>query len=273
VPLRIGRVLEGQGCSYTIVSSVATGEFRRTWRAEADDGTTVLVVEATELALKHSTRELQHEVDTRRRLASLSPDSFVRRHSDLTDFVEAIGDPPRYMIWRSRLGRANSLDTTIRSSAAHSLDREKIDEYTRVLLSVLRWLHSKNVVGMDISPHNLFIASDESQDLVLHIELFPQPNYIVKAGYSAPELAQGLPATPSSDLYSVAATALFLYTGINPQYLMNSKFQLEETHKAFDRIPDERRQMLRKGLSFYQADRYQTADEMLAALGDQTKVW
>jgi serine/threonine protein kinase len=93
----------------------------------------------------------------------------------------------------------------------------------------------------------------------------PQWSQIVKPGYSAPELSLGL-ATPSSDLYSTAATLLFMYTGVNPQYLRTSTGELDERKPQLQKLPPARLQIIKKAMSYLPGDRYQTADDLLNAL-------
>jgi serine/threonine protein kinase len=168
-----------------------------------------------------------------------------------------------------------SIDDEFRSSTRSDLSH--IDEYAVTILNVVKSLHQNNILHRDISPHNLITTPGEDRDPILVDfgtvkEGFNQLSVsgaqwsqIIKPGYSAPELSLGL-ASPSSDLYSFAATLIFMYTGVNPQYLRDSAGDLDEARKPqLQKIPAERLEVLKKALSFHPADRYQTADDMLSA--------
>jgi serine/threonine protein kinase len=169
------------------------------------------------------------------------------------------------------------MDKKVRSGFGQGgLAFDQVDAYARSILSIVRALHHNNILHRDISPHNLICTTDLRKDPVLldfgtvkegfnQLSVQVLSSQIVKAGYSAPELALGL-ASPASDLYSVGATMLFLYTNVNPQYLLNPRAEVDEQNKAIQRITHARREVLRKALSYHPADRYQTADDMLAAL-------
>jgi serine/threonine protein kinase len=170
-----------------------------------------------------------------------------------------------------------TLDDQYRSVAP---DVNRIDNYAKTILNVVKALHQKNILHRDISPHNLITTPNPNRDPVLidfgtvkdgfNQIAAPHWSQIVKPGYSAPELSMGL-ASPSSDLYSTAATLLFMYSGVNPQYLRTSTGELDESKPQLQKIPRERLQIIKKAMSYHPGDRYQTADDMLSALAGNYK--
>lgn len=179
-------------------------------------------------------------------------------------------DVPRALIIEFVNGK--NLDNQYRSVTP---DVNTIDKYAKTILNVVKALHQNNILHRDISPHNLITTPKPDKDPVLidfgtvkdgfNQITAPHWSQIVKPGYSAPELSMGL-ASPSSDLYSTAATLLFMYSGANPQYLRNSTGDLDESKPQLQNIPHERLQILKKAMSYLPGDRYQTADDMLSAL-------
>lgn len=156
----------------------------------------------------------------------------------------------------------------------------RIDTYAKTILNVVKTLHQNNILHRDISPHNLITTPEPDRDPVLidfgtakdgfNQIATPHWSQIVKPGYSAPELSMGL-ASPSSDLYSTAATLLFMYSGVNPQYLRTSTGDLDKRKPQLQKVPRERLQILEKAMSYNPGDRYQTADDMLNALAGRYK--
>lgn len=289
MPLHKGDVVKCMRGYYTIESLVGSGGLGRVWKARADDGTVVAIKEPLtgtsqdELNLE----KLQVEAVVLERLTGRKPlllsddsqayklDSALRTH--IVPFLDVDRKPPGLLVLQYLDGA--SMDKKFRASSNQPvLSLEQADEYAIIILRVTMALHENNILHRDISPHNIISTFRADTDPVFIDFGTAKEGYnqlaasaiaesvIQHFGYSAPELNLGL-ASPSSDLYSVAATILFLYTGTSPQYLMTSKLLLDENHKTIQRIPEERRQILKKGLSYYPGDRYQTAEDMLNALG------
>ncbi len=89
-------------------------------------------------------------------------------------------------------------------------------------LRVLEGAHDNGVIHRDIKPENLFVTN-ERDIRVLDFGLAQMPSdkpHIGHAsgtlGYAPPEQVLGLPATPSSDVWSVGATGYTMLTGHLP---------------------------------------------------------
>ena len=96
------------------------------------------------------------------------------------------------------------------------------------LTTVLAWLptvadaidhlhgHSPSVVHGDVRPENILIGDDRGIALVFGTAplggALGEPR-----GFVAPEVAAGEPATPSADVYALAATTVVLLTGSEPE--------------------------------------------------------
>jgi serine/threonine protein kinase len=287
--LQKGVTVQGMRGRYRIDSLIGTGGLGRVWKATAANGSVVAIKEALTDGPQDQVRvnceKLRVEAVVLERLTGDRPslmsqptqcydlDRQARVHIVQFLDVDRINMPAALII---DFIAGRSIDDEFRSATPS--DYGHIDAYIVTILNVLKSLHQNNILHRDISPHNLITTPDQDRDPILvdfgtvkegYNQLSvsgAQWSQIVKPGYSAPELSLGL-ASPSSDLYSFAATLLFMYTGVNPQYLRNSSGDLDEVRKPqLRKVPEERLEVLKKALSFHPADRYQTADDMLNAL-------
>lgn len=285
--------MQGMRGRYKVNSPIGTGGLGRVWKATSDDGATVAIKEpltdGPQEQVTINCDKLRVEAIVLERLTGAQPPLMSKTiqcydlnrgaRAHIVRFLDVDrSNTPTALVIEFVYGK--SIDDTFR---APSPDLARIDEYAIRILSIVKSLHEINVLHRDISPHNLIATPDEDTDPVLIDfgtvkERFNQLaitgaqwSQIVKTGYSAPELALGL-ASPSSDLYSVAATLVFMFTGLNPQYLRDSSGELDEVHKPqLAKVPADRLRVLKKALSYHPADRYQTADDMLSAFAGRLR--
>jgi serine/threonine protein kinase len=279
---------------YKVESLIGTGGLGRVWRGVSANGGMVAIKEPLTDGPQDQVRvncdKLRVEAIVLERLTGARPplmsqagqcyDLDLQARTHIVRFldIDRLNMPMALII---EFIDGKSIDDTFRVSNASDVGR--IDQYIITILSVVRSLHQNNVLHRDISPHNLITTPYADTDPVLvdfgtvkegynQLDVSgAQWSQIVKPGYSAPELALGL-ASPSSDLYSIAATILFMYTGVNPQYLRNSAGDLDEARKPqLAKVPVDRLQVLKKALSFHPADRYQTAEDMLNAFAGRLR--
>lgn len=290
--LRKGDTVRGQRGKYKIESFINEGGLGTVWKARADNGMPVAIKEPLSKAppdqVKLNFDKLRVEAVVLERLTGTRPmimeeneanrgyllDPNFREHVVQFLDVDRVNSPSALVL---EFINGRSIDDEFRSVSPS--DFGYVEEYSTMILSIVRALHQNNILHRDISPHNLITTPEPAKDPVL-IDFGTvkegwnqlssstvQWSQIVKPGYSAPELGLGL-ASPSSDIYSVAATILFMYTGLNPQYLRNSAGDLDEARRGeLQRIPADKLQILKKAMSYQPSDRFQTADDMLNALG------
>jgi hypothetical protein len=106
------------------------------------------------------------------------------------------------------------------------LDQQQVLRFLREAAECLRYLHAQAppVIHRDIKPGNVILRPDGSYCLVdfgsVRDRLKPEGGSTVVGtfGFMAPEQFQGR-AAPASDVYAVAATALSLLTGSEPEAL------------------------------------------------------
>lgn len=116
----------------------------------------------------------------------------------------------------------------------HRLDQAAVVDYLKQVAEILHYIHGQSppLVHRDIKPRNLIRRPDGRIALVdfgsVRDRLRPEGGSTVVGtfGYMAPEQFQGR-ATPASDTYGAAATALALLSGRDPDQLPHKGLRLD----------------------------------------------
>ncbi len=144
------------------------------------------------------------------------------------------------------------------------------------ILTVLQFIHQKQVIHRDIKPDNI-IRRQEDEKLVLvdfGIAKFQNPancsvtgTAIGTAGYVAPEQARGK-AKAASDLYSLGVTCVYLLTKTSPLELFDVD-ELEWVWRKFlpgNTVSSQLGEVLDKLIEPGSKKRFKSAEEVLARL-------
>jgi serine/threonine protein kinase len=293
-----GVTIQGMRGTYTIESLIDIGGLGRVWKARSNTGAIVAVKEPLTDGSPDQVRvnfeKLRIEAIVLEKLTGPRPlllsdsshaytiDPGIRLH--IVRFIDVDKDAvrPNRQVYPTLLVmdyiNGTSMDN-FRSSK--TLSASEVDRYWIMALRILKSLHENNILHRDISPHNLMSTRDHETDPVLIDFGTAKEGYnqlsvdssewsrILKVGFSAPELSTGRPPpSPSSDLYSVAATALFLYTGRMPNILQTDTGEFDIARRSeLRRIPDGRLEIIKKSMNLDPHYRYQTAEEVLDVLG------
>jgi serine/threonine protein kinase len=164
-------------------------------------------------------------------------------------------------------------------------DEFKIKELLNSLLPVLQFVHEQNVIHRDIKPEN--IIRDSQGKLVLidfgvskvltNTVMSNQGTVVGTNSYAAPEQMRGM-VNFSSDLYSLAVTAIRLLTGCFPQeqngVLVDEIFDVYEMAWCWENWLNKHNisldpnliNILNKMIAQKVGDRFQTSEEILTQL-------
>jgi serine/threonine-protein kinase len=154
-------------------------------------------------------------------------------------------------------------------------------EYTRQILSALRFAHRHGIVHRDIKPHNVLVdgegrlkVTDFGIARAGTSQMTETGSIVGTAQYLSPEQAQGTEVDQRSDLYSLGIVLYELLTGKTPfegdtpveiamKHLSNAP---KPPSKLRPDIPPELDMVVLRALAKSPDDRYQSADEMEADL-------
>ena len=166
-----------------------------------------------------------------------------------------------------------------RLSQNMSFSEAEVRQFIQQLLPVLAHIHGKGIIHRDISPDNIIqrrldhlpvlIDFGVVKEVVTRVQMptaTAHATSVGKLGYAPSEQIQSGRAYPSSDLYSLAVTAIVLLTGREPQDLFDD-VNLTWNWQPYATVSPGFAQVLNKAVSYRPGDRYQSVSEMAQALG------
>jgi serine/threonine protein kinase, bacterial len=172
----------------------------------------------------------------------------------------------------------NTLDTLLPANS--QMGEASVRKILTDILPVFSYIHSKSIVHRDIKPDNIILrhsdklpvlidfgAVREVMNTVMNSQGQPAQSIVVGTpGYMPSEQLIGRPVY-NSDLYSLGLTAIFLLTGKHPSELPSDQSNAKLLwHSQAPQVSPALAQVLDKAISYHYGDRYQNADEFLAAL-------
>ncbi len=147
------------------------------------------------------------------------------------------------------------------------------------LLPVLQHIHQQNIIHRDISPDNIILRQLDQKPVLIDFGVVKdlagkvqggegpaKGTTVGKLGYAPPEQLQTGKASPNSDLYALAVTAIVLMTGREPQTLLDETTMTWHWQSLLPRINPRFAQVLNRMLSPRPQNRFQSATEVAQVL-------
>ncbi|MEO0926379.1 MAG: serine/threonine-protein kinase [Cyanobacteria bacterium J06643_13] len=156
------------------------------------------------------------------------------------------------------------------------LTETEVTEMIRDILPVLDYIHDSELIHRDISPDNLILRDRDTKPVLIDFgcvklaanEISRSRGHSVtligKKGYSPDEQISRGQTMPCSDLYSLAATAVVLLTGKQPDRLYDNH-EAKWDWQAIE-VSSSLKKVLQKMLSERPRDRYQSVEQVRLAL-------
>ena len=272
--LRDGVILNNR---YRIVKQIGRGGFGRAYLAEDTQRYRELCVLKEFAPQVESNDELDRAEDLFEREAGIL---YRLNHNQIPRFEALL---------KTRLDRENSLflvqeyvpgESYWQLLQRHGRLREReVTEMILNILPVLDYIHSNDLIHRDISPDNLILRDRDDKPVLIDfgcVKLAANEvsrysgrsvTLIGKKGYSPDEQMRRGITMPCSDLYALAATAVVLLTGKQPDRLYDSR----EAEWQWDRVEatPHLKKVLKKMLAERPCDRYQSAEQVHQALAQK----
>ncbi len=193
--------------NYEVIKQIGEGGFGRTYEAKH-----VLLEEKA--CLKQNINVTKEDAELLKNEAKLLWNVYHYSLPAMRDFFKLNDDS--YVIAMSFV-EGKTLDKIIKKHKA--LHPEEVCWITQRLLNALHYLHNKGVVHGDVKPPNVIIQPSEHNAVLVDYGLASLlPTRKTKAiGYTpifvAPEIEEGKPPIPESDLYCLGLTMLYALGG------------------------------------------------------------
>ena len=289
-PIPSGTVLQNR---YLLISVLGQGGFGRTYLAE-DQGRfneacalkELIPPQAGEFALEKSKELFQREAST----------LYQIKHPQVPQFRATFAQDGRLFLvqdyvegktYRELLNERKAQTVIQPSSAslgspgqsnAGVFSESEVRQLLLQLLPVLEHIHSKGIIHRDITPDNIILRSTDGIPVLIDFGVVKELatrilatnasaplTTVGKVGYAPSEQIQTGRAYPSSDLYSLAVTAIVLLTGKEPQALYDDHLQ-NWNWRRWVNVSEDFANILNRMLNYRPGDRYQSAQEVMQVL-------
>ncbi|MBD2612385.1 protein kinase [Nostoc punctiforme FACHB-252] len=278
LPITVGQVIDNR---YQIIRQLGQGGFGRTYLAEDKKSHQTCV-------LKEFAPQVQEKQDLQKAKELFEREANVLKklqHSQIPRFHSSIqvkiGTKDFFFLVQDYVDGEN-FDQLLEQRCAQgkAFSEQEVITLLQQILPVLTYIHSRDVVHRDISPDNLILRRSDNLPVLIDFggvkqlpasqgfwrtQLVGNNTLLGKKGYAPEEQLRQGKVFLSSDLYSLAVTALVLLTGQEPQKLYDSYQGLWYWGKQIQVSP-KLESVLKKMLAYKPSDRYQRAEQILKDL-------
>ncbi|MBD2206291.1 serine/threonine protein kinase [Calothrix sp. FACHB-1219] len=279
LPLPVGQLVDKR---YKIIRQLGQGGFGRTYLAEDKNQANKQCVLKEFAPQVQDPQDLQKAKELFEReaktLKKLQHPQIPKFHASLQ---EKLGGKDFFFLVQDYIDGDNYRQLLEqRQSQKQTFSEEEVLTLLEKILPVLAYLHSQDVVHRDISPDNLIWRRSDSLPVLIDFggvkqlpasqgfwftQLAVHNTLLGKTGYAPEEQLRQGKVYFSSDLYSLAVTALVLLTGKEPQALYDSYQGIWLWGKEIKLSP-KLEAVFKKMLAYQPNARYQNANQVLKDL-------
>jgi len=276
-PIAIGSVLQNR---YQLISVLGQGGFARTYLAEDQGRFNELCALKEFIPSQSSEFMLEKSKELFQREAAVL---YQIQHPQIPQFRATFeynfqGSPRLFLVQDYVEGKTYHALLNDRKAQGRTFSEAEVRGLLRQVLPILAYIHSKGIIHRDISPDNLILREIDQQPVLIDFGVVKEivtrlqapegaapVTTVGKLGYAPGEQLQTGRAFPSSDLYSLAATAVVLLTGQEPQELFDDT-TLSWHWQPWTSVSPGFAQVLNRMLQHKPGDRYQSVREVIEAL-------
>ena len=278
LPLNSGEILVNR---YRIISQLGQGGFGRTYLAED------LIHSHQKCVVKEFAPQVEEaeELEKAKELFDREADVLRQlKHPQIPGFHSSLqpklGTKDFFFLVQDYVDGETYFDLSVnKQERGGKFTEAEVIELLKNILPVLSYIHAKDVIHRDISPDNLMLRRSDNLPVLIDFgavkqlpaskgfwftQLAANRTILGKKGYAPEEQLRQGKVFPSSDLYSLAVTALVLVTGKEPQKLYDS-YQGNWRWGEI-KISPQFASILKKMLSYKPSDRYPLAEQVLKDL-------
>lgn len=268
LPLPLGTVLQNR---YYLIDLLGQGESGRTYLAKDQERSNALCV-LKELKPTGATGSPLSGEQLRERAFHL----YRIRHPQIPQYRTTFEEDGHLFLVRDYIeGTTCRSLLSQRIAAGGTLSEAEVLQLLQKLLPVLDCLHKMGIAHGNISPENIILPAQHSEESGSQTGLPVLIDLSAEKQLASSQTAAGKPQedllapeatdSPSSDLYSLAVTALILLTGKNAQDLLDSSGQIGDWQQLAPVSP-EFAEILNRMLSPDTSEGYPPAKEALQDL-------
>jgi serine/threonine protein kinase len=285
LPLPVGQLVDKR---YKIIRQLGQGGFGRTYLAEDQNQSNQECVLKEFAPQVEDPQDLQKAKELFEReanvLKKLQHPQIPRFHASLQ---EKLGGKDFFFLVQDYIDGDNYRQLLEqRQSQKQTFSEAEVLTLLEKILPVLTYLHSKDVVHRDISPDNLIWRRSDNLPVLIDFggvkqlpasqgfwftQLAVNHTLLGKTGYAPEEQLRQGKVFFSSDIYSLAVTALVLLTGKEPQGLYESYQGIWLWGKEI-KVSPKLEAVLKKMLAYQPNARYQNANQVLKDLPSQVAI-
>ena len=276
-PIPISTTLQNR---YRILSVLGQGGFGRTYLAEDQGRFNELCALKELIPAQGSAYALDKSKELFQREAQIL---YQIQHPQIPQFRATFEEDQRLFLVQDYVeGQTYRTLLEQRQVQGLAFSEAEVLQLMRQLLPVLAHIHSKGIIHRDIAPDNIMLRQQDGKPVLIDFGVvkelatrFQSPTLTVqnttvgKPGFAPSEQMQSGRAYPSSDLYSLAVTAVVLLTGREPQTLLDDT-TLTWYWQRWVTVSPGFAQVLNKMLSYRPGDRFQSVAEVVQALQSPT---